>query len=299
MRMNYHIDDNTDLLPLTIDAVVKSIFTRDDPAARIALMDFLSVIIGRKVIEVRILNNEPASTDVTQLQERLDINCKFNNSDYADVEMQLYPKNLGIEGYISRVEYYACDLFSSQGVKGLGYPALAKVYQITIANFTAFEHRKQMINHFQFRNDEGETLSDNAHIYFIELTKLRDVLTKPIEEMTPVEMWAVFLKFADDKNKRELLNKIIEAREGIQMAVEMLSSISKDEHERARMLSRMKFWNDYESDVICAEKKAREENSVEIARKMLREKDSIEKISRITELPLATIQELAQSTQQQ
>ena len=211
------------------------------------------------------------------------------------MEMQLYPKNLGIEGYISRVEYYACHLFAGQGIKGLGYPALAKVYQITIANFTAFEHRKQIINHFQFRNDEGETLSDNVHIYFIELTKLRDILTKPIEEMTPVEMWAIFFKFVDDKSKRELLNKIIEAREGIQMAVEMLSTISKDEHERARMLSRMKFWNDYESDVICAKR----EGAIEIAREMLRENDPIDKISRITKLPLTTIQELAQSIQSQ
>jgi len=44
---------------------------------------------------------------------------------------------------------------------------------------------------------------------------------------------------------------------------------------------------------------SKKEEKIEIAREMLREKDSIDKISRITKLPLATIQELAQSMQQQ
>ena len=127
------------------------------------------------------------------------------------------------------------------------------------------------------------------------LVTIKDIIKKPIEEMTPVEMWAIFFKFVDDKSKRELLNKIIEAREGIQMAVEMLSTISKDEHERARMLSRMKFWNDYESDVICAVKKEK----IEIARKMLKRGVKPEYIAEDTELSLTTIQELAQSIQSQ
>ena len=43
----------------------------------------------------------------------------------------------------------------------------------------------------------------------------------------------------------------------------------------------------------------RREEKIEIAKEMLRENDPIDKISRITRLPLTTIQELAQSMQQQ
>jgi len=68
--------------------------------------------------------------------------------------------------------------------------------------------------------------------------------------MTALERWAVFFRYAADKGKRELINEIIKTEEGIAMASEGLIAFSKDETERARLLSEYKFAVDYQSDMV-------------------------------------------------
>jgi hypothetical protein len=76
---------------------------------------------------------------------------------------------------------------------------------------------------------------------------------------------------------------------------EVVKVISMGEKER-------RAYDDYlaylaqERDILDTAKEEGEKNAkIEIAREMMREGDSFEKIARITKLPLATIQELAQS----
>jgi len=196
MQQNIFIQPDADLLPPTDDGIFKSLLTRDEPESRIVLMDIIGNIIGRKVLEVTVLNNEISTTDVTQLQERLDVNCKLDNEDYVNIEMQATKmkglQDTKMKALINRVSYYACDLYSSQGIKGKGYEKLNKAYQITLADFTVFEKRKQFISQFQFRNENGEVLTDDINIIFIELSKLDELLSKPVEEMTQLEMWLIF-----------------------------------------------------------------------------------------------------------
>jgi len=80
-----------------------------------------------------------------------------------------------------------------------------------------------------------------SHIIVIELAKLEQIAQKPVEEMTALERWAVFFRYTPDKDKRELVNEIIESEEGIAMAGQVLLHISKDERERARLTSEYKY----------------------------------------------------------
>jgi len=82
------------------------------------------------------------------------------------------------------------------------------------------------------------------------------------------------------------------------MAGTLLQAISKDEFERARFLSRRKFINDLESDLIGAREEGEMNAKIEMAKEMMREGDSIEKISRITKLPIDKIQQLRKEAQQ-
>ena len=61
-------------------------------------------------------------------------------------------------------------------------------------------------------------------------------------------MWSVFFECADNPNYRKVINEIINAKEEIQMASTLLQSISQDDYEKARFLSKRKFENDLESD---------------------------------------------------
>ncbi|MCL1994637.1 MAG: hypothetical protein FWG63_00355, partial [Defluviitaleaceae bacterium] len=61
-------------------------------------------------------------------------------------------------------------------------------------------------------------------------------------------------KYTPDKDKRELVNEIIENEEGIAMGAQVLLNISKDERERARLTSEYKFAVDLQSKMVDAER---------------------------------------------
>jgi predicted transposase/invertase (TIGR01784 family) len=111
-----------------------------------------------------------------------------------------------------------------------------------------------------------------------------------------------------DKRKRDKINEVIANEEGIAMASEVLISISKDEVERARLMSEYKYVVDLQSKVVQAERegiqkgrqeglqKGRQEGlqkgrkeglqqgKLEIAKALKDIGDPIEKIVRVTGL---------------
>ena len=56
---------------------------------------------------------------------------------------------------------------------------------------------------------------------------MKDVLKKPVVEMTSLEMWSVFLGYAADPKHRKLINEVLDRREALAMADEVLYARSK------------------------------------------------------------------------
>jgi predicted transposase/invertase (TIGR01784 family) len=106
----------------------------------------------------------------------------------------------GHTGVKSRAIYNLCDLHSTQEGRGISYKKLLQSYQITFCGYTVFPERQKFINRFSFRDEDDVELLDSVGIIFIELTKLGRVMKKPVEEMTPAEMWALFYAVANDPN---------------------------------------------------------------------------------------------------
>jgi predicted transposase/invertase (TIGR01784 family) len=122
----------------------------------------------------------------------------------------------------------------------------------------------------------------------VELSKLEETVQKPIKAMSTIEKWAVFFRYCLDKERRELINAMIRDEEGITLASEVLLSVSKDEVERARLLSEYKFEVDLQSDRVHA----RREGIKEVARNALAEGASLEFVRKITGLTEAEIGKL-------
>ena len=123
-------------------------------------------------------------------------------------------------------------------------------YQITFANYTILKDYPNFINRFSFRDKEGTELHDSVCIVFIELTKLKDSTNKPVSDLTPQEMWALFFAHADEPQYKPLIDEIASKKGEIKMANELLQSISQNEDERFRYLSRKKFRMDMEHNLI-------------------------------------------------
>jgi predicted transposase/invertase (TIGR01784 family) len=159
---------------------------------------------------------------------------------------------------------------------------------------------------------DNELLHDAIQAVIIELSKLEDVVKKPIETMKDMEKFSVFFEYAADPAYRETVNKIIESEEVLTMAANVLMNVSKDERERAIYLSRKKYQMDMQSNLATArdngiqegmekgilegiEKgilKGMEKRNAEIARNLLKRNRPIDEIIEDTGLTREEVESL-------
>lgn len=192
--------------------------------------------------------------------------------------------------------YYLCDLHSSQPSKGVQrYDKLARTYRVTFCSYTVFQERTKYVNSFSLRHDEdNELLSDAIHVVYVELSKLQKIIEKSVEDMTDLEKWAIFFRYASEPTHRETVNEVIASKEVLQMAGNLLMSISQDERERAVFRSRRMYQTDLQSDLATAKDNGRvagrAERSIEIARNLLKINLPLEQFSAATGLTVEEIE---------
>ena len=284
-----------EILPPYDDHIFKALMTA--PEAKPALMFVSSAIINRPVVNVLVRNNELPVTDTKEKAESFDVNCKIDDDSQADIEMQSSrmkeEPGSNHENLRARSIYNLCDLHSSQSSKGKSYDKLIRSYQVMFCGYTVFPDRKGFINPFSMRHDIDNGLLHNAiKSIIVELSKLYEILQKPVEQMTDMERVSVFLRYAANPDYREIVNRIIESREGLAVAGEVLMSISKDEREQAIFRSRRIALADMESNQITADRVARAEERFTIAQKLMRRNRPIDEIIEDTGLTREEVENL-------
>jgi predicted transposase/invertase (TIGR01784 family) len=234
-----------------MDNVFKAVFTKDTPESQGALAKLLSAIIGRDLSVITLTANEPAIDNIRERQIRFDINCRAADGELLNVEMSLNPDKFEP----IRLEYHAGKLFTAQDIRGADktFDDLKPAYQIAFLVRSRFFADEGFFHTFEYYDPERSiSLNGRSRIITLELAKLERVIEKPVEKMSEQEHWAVFFRYLTDKGKRQKINEIMEYEEGIKMASEVLLTISKDEIERARLMSEYKYVVDTQSKVVQA-----------------------------------------------
>ena len=284
-----------EILPPYDDRLFKAMLTK--PEAKPALLFLAPQIVQRPVVNVLVRNVELPVDDTNEKIERFDVNCAIDDNSQADIEMQgsqmKEEKDSDHSNLRARSIYNLCDLHSSQPSRGKSYDKLIRTYQVMFCNFPVDPFRSDFINSFSMRHDiDGGLLHNAIQAIFIDLTKLDEVLKKPVNEMTGMEKFSVFLKYAPNPDFRDIVNKVIESEEGLAVAGEVLMSISKDERERAIHRNRRIALADRESDRVTADRVSRTEERFIIAINALRKKISVDDIIDITGLTRAEVEGL-------
>ena len=242
------------LLPPYDDRIFKLIMTHAD--AEPVLKDVVSAVIGRKVRKVLLRNNEIPATDIFEKQERLDVNCVTDDGEQIDLEMQASRiEETGDGGHVNlkrKSLYYLCDLHSSQGLKGKSYAQLARTWQVTFCAYTVFPGDRKYFRAAKMRDENGNVLTDDITMAFVELGKAADFAKKPVNELTPLEMWTLFFGYANRPEYGKIIDAIFRKKKEVDMAGTLLKSISKDEREHAHFRSRRMFQTDMEHNLITA-----------------------------------------------
>lgn len=241
------IGENEELLNPMLDPIFKALFTSEDEKSKEALKDLISTCIKQKVDSVQVVSNEPAVEMVGERQIRYDINCVINNGEKINVEMTLFPS----VGERKRIEYYLCKLFSSQKTSGMKWDMLTNVYQISIiGEEKLFPTDKKLVHRFeQFDKENQLSFDGSTRIITIELKKLKEIKDSINTKLDSIESWATFFKYANKIDKRTIINNVAKGERGVNMALQVLKSLSKDEKMRMLAISEEKRLTDYQIDL--------------------------------------------------
>jgi predicted transposase/invertase (TIGR01784 family) len=283
-----HFDDTDDIIDIRQDNVFKAVFTKNTPESQGALSELLSAIIGRSLVVTTITANEPPPDSLRDRQIRFDINCQAENGELVNVEMSFNPE--AFEPL--RLEFYVGKLFTGQDIRGADkeYDDLKQTYQIAFLDKERFFPDDDFFHTFEYYDPARRvSLGGRSRIITLELSKLEPVVAKPPEAMTAPEHWAVFFRYLTDTKKRGTINEIVQLEEGISMASQVLMTISKDEAERARLMSEYKYVVDTQSKVVTAKREGEKNKAIAVAKKALAKGSTPEFVADITGLSLDEI----------
>jgi len=233
LQQVFEIDVDSDLFDPRLDYVAKRIFTAETAESKKALIAFLNAALQiyekNKIVDLSVISPVIPVDNIKNKKPVFDIRVRFANGEQAIVEMEFHKK----DDFKRRSQFIISRAYSSQDISGKTFADLKKCYLICIMNYPLFKTDNKYYRDIMFRDENGVPLTDDEVIIFLELSKIESLLEKPVEKLTDIEKWMIFFRYATDKSKREMLNKILEKEEGIGMAVQILERMSLSEEERA------------------------------------------------------------------
>jgi len=254
------------------------------------LISFLNAVlelpIGKKIIKIEI-KNPYQLPDIKDLKSSiLDVKVTDERNIWYIVEMQVEEP----DGFDKRVQYYTAKQYASQIDVGEDYPKLKQVIFIGILNFKFFEGEDYLTKHLIINNKTGKQDLTDLEFNFIELPKFKKKLS---ELKTLIEKWTFFIQNAP--NIDVIPENVTD--EGLKQAYVDADkhNWTKDELLAYDYASMRK--QDERGKTEIAVRKGKEEREIEIAKEMIIENESIEKIVKYTKLDIATVKKLINESQ--
>ena len=302
-------------LDLKKDIIFKLFFGGSSTESAYCRCHMLSAVIGRKVLEARVVNPQLLSLLYGRKNPVLDLHCVLEDGSEVDVEIQgKYYK----DEFVKRSVYYASKLVSESLGRGKNYVTLPHSYQITFMNFVTEQDDRLHHAYMLYERDSKDLLTDLMQIHFVELPKIKKIAEKPLENLSDIEFWSMLIFAGDDPQIKRWLAQFTEHKEELTMANALLHKLSGMRRNWAFQLSDDRWTRDWTSRWYTGIDNAREEGiaigeergiaigeaqgernaKLETARLMLANKLPITDIAKYTGLSAEEIQQLQQSTAQ-
>ncbi|KNB72018.1 transposase [Brevibacillus reuszeri] len=301
-------------MDLKIDFAFKQVFGKvgNEPILQAFLNAALQLPKEKQIASVEILNPEINREHIEDKASILDIHAKTEQGEHVNIEIQLANK-FDME---KRTLYYWSRIYAAQMQKGLPYTDLSKTITINILNFRFLHETELFHTTFHLYEDQEQfPLTDVLEIHFMEIPKLMEKWEQ--RKVNPhnngLERWLLLLEADDHVEIRRELEAIAVQDPVMKQAFEAWEDLSRDEKKWVEYESRRKAILDEIAAVREAEirqQKAREEGlaegreegrtegerqkALEIAREMLTEGDSPERVAKLTKLPLDEIEKIKQ-----
>lgn len=276
------------------DIVFKAVFGREDPRCRAILTSLLNALLDlegeqmiQKIIYKNPFNQQTAIDDKLSI---MDIKVMTEAGEWIDIEMQVTAS----KHYRKRSLYYWASLYKDSLEDGESFQHLTRCIVINIMEQDCITETERYHTRFQLLEQmEHFSLTMDLDIHFVQLSDFEE---PDVRTMNSEEKWVTFLKDSDNKDKKNIVNTIIQENEAIRMAADLLTEVTSDEEMREMIWAREMAARNHASRMQDAREEGREEGLLAVARNMLALKLPIDTISLSTGLSLETIEKLSQTT---
>ena len=262
------------------------------------LKDFLEAILNTKIdlkavaksVELT-KNNENDKTGILDILAIFDVeeNKKVKREITANIEMQVRnQRNIG-----ERSLFYGSGLYYESHKEGENYDKNKVAIGICILSFELFQNDDYIIKGRMMTEDSHEVITDGIQLYYIQLPTFEKLKGK-IKGRKKLEQWLNFISHRD----KEGIEMAVKENDKVAKAENLLKNLRKtlsDPAVREEMRIREKHRMDYKNDMWEAKQEGREENKLEVAKKLLIMKLPMSQIQQATGLTKKEIKKLAVS----
>lgn len=279
-----------------VDLAFKKIFGVEEN--KDLLISLINAVVSNEdqVVDVTLLNPYNAQSFKTDKLSILDIKAKGMDGKRFNIEIQISDE----ADYDKRALYYWAKLYTEQLKISTDYATLSKAIGIHILNFTSIPETDKYHNVFHIKEKEsGIIYFKDLELHTIELKKFssdyKEGLTDIVAKVkNSLDMWLAFLTRNDLLNKDNLPKEL--NNRALQKALTVLEVMNFSTEEREAYEDHLK-WLMIEANTLKkAEEKGREEGRKEekfaLAKKMLDEGESTDKIIKYTGLSKEEIESI-------
>ena len=295
-----------------VDFAFKKLFGSEEN--KDIFISFVNSIVSKEdqICDIEFKNPYMEAEFVGDKKSILDVKAKDLNGRYYNLEVQIK----GQEYYDKRALYYWSRLYTSQLKKAGRYETLNKTVSIHVLVYNRLED-KGFHNEFKILNTKTHKPHfEDLEIHVIELEKFNKALP---QLKSALDLWVTFLKEAENYSLEDIPKELEEVPE-IKKAIVELETMYFNESEIDIYDARLKWFRDQHSELMYVrnrclkqgkEKGLKEGREVgikegkekglkegqmgrnfEIAKMMLKDKESIDKIIRFTGLTKEIIHSL-------
>lgn len=239
-------------LPLTSDLVFKAVYGRDTWECKQLLIAMLNLILAREKEPITDLIYKNPFTYAERPDSKqivMDIKALLSTGEWIDIEMQVEQ----LKAFVNRSVYYGAKLVTEQLDGGDFYDILKPGIVINIVCGGLFPNIEKAHTVFRYKErDLNVELTDISEIHFLELDKIN--VEKPLEEMTSLERFGAYMRYAASPDRKDYIQKLLEyGEEVISMTDEMLKKVSENDQIKEWYRARELFLMDQRSRMWEAE----------------------------------------------
>ena len=280
----------TALLNPRMDPIFKAIFTKETKESYAALESFISSVLGRKIKNLKLTANEPPVDNATESQMTFDVSVTFDNDEKASIEMQGRNRDYTYE---ARSEIQVARLLNINAKKGDKWKA-EKVYQISVLNFHLPKDDICEMSWYTMKSQKGHGLSGHLNVIYIDLLVLKELAGKPIENLTPLQKWGLYLAYADSEEMSDYIAEIAKSEKGIMEAKRIIRRMSQDDSNWFIQNSYDTAMRDYNDGLYNSEQRGLEKG-LRQGRQEGAQQKAIEAATNLLKMKLLTVEQIAQA----